>query len=327
VLGFFDVLKNLPKFFKLKDLILKKLSTIKPDAIIFVDFSGFNLRLAKELNNTLPTLYFISPQVWASRKGRVKTIKQFISKMIVLFKFEETFYKKHGINVDFVGHPLLDIIKPSQERKDFLRKFNLCPDKTTVAFLPGSRKAEVAKILPVMLEAAGHICKKLPHVQFVIAKSPNVDWELYLRRIKKSVCEIEVIEGKTYDCLNAADFCLVASGTATLETAIMEKPFAVIYKMGVLNYLLYRPQVKVPYIGIVNIVAGKGVVPEFIQFKANPKKISDFVLENLKDREKLKSMKNNLAEIKKLLGEKGASKRAAKIVVDFLKQPATSLSP
>ncbi len=318
VLGFFDVLKKLPKFLRLKQLILKKIQEEKPAAIIFVDFSGFNLRLAKTLNNAIPTLYYISPQIWASRRGRIKTIKKYISKMLVLFKFEEEFYKSYGIAVDFVGHPLLDIVRPTMDKKEFCNKFGLGESKITIALLPGSRKQEIKNILPIMLEAACLIHKKRQDAQFVVAKSTQVDWDTYHRIIRNFRLDLKIIEGRTYDCLNIADFCLVASGTATLETAIMQKPFAVIYKLGFLNYLLYRPQIKVPYIGMVNIVAAKLIVPEFIQFQAQPKKIAELALQILENPSRIKEIKDELAAVKSSLGEKGAGLRAARIIVDFL---------
>ena len=318
VMGLFDVLKKLPKFFALKKFCLDKIKEIKPDALIFVDFSGFNLRLAKEINNAVPAIYYVSPQVWASRRGRIKTIKEYISKIIVLFKFEEEFYKKCGIQAEFSGHPLLDIVKPTMQKKELLNNLKFSESKSTIALLPGSRKQEILKILPVMLKAAGLITKKI-EAQFVIAKSPNVDWDIYNRIIKNFSLDLKIVEGKTYDCLNISDFALVASGTATLETAIMQKPFAIIYKMGLLNYLLYRPQVKLPYIGMVNIVAGKKIVPEFIQFRTRPKRIADEVVSTLKDTNRINLIKSELAEVKTLLGEPGASHRAAQIVVNFLK--------
>lgn len=318
VIGFFDVLKKLPEFFALKKLILEKIKEEKPDAIILVDFSGFNLRLAKEIKKTIPTIYYISPQVWASRPGRVKTIRSYVHKMLVLFKFEEEFYRRYGIDATFVGHPLLDIVGPTMEKKEFLNKFGLLESKTTIAILPGSRKQEIKNILPVMLAASILINKNMANAQFVLAKSPQVGPDIYNRIISRANMDLKIIEGKTYDCLNIADFCLVASGTATLETAIMQRPFVVIYKMNLLNYLLYRPQVKVPYIGMVNIVAGRKIVPEFIQFKAHPKKISEQVLKILQNPTLIEQMKNDLDLVKSLLGEKGASLRAAQIIIDFL---------
>ncbi len=245
--------------------------------------------------------------------------------MIVLFKFEEEFYKRYGVNVTYVGHPLLDIVGPTMDEKEFLNKFGLLESKTTIALLPGSRKQEIKNILPVMLEASILINKNMANAQFVIAKSPQLDLDIYNRIISKAFIDLKIIEGKTYDCLNIADFCLVASGTATLETAIMQRPFVVIYKMNLLNYLLYRPQVKVPYIGMVNIVAGRKIVPEFIQFKARPKEISEQVLKILQNPAQLEQMKNDLTLVKSLLGEKGASRRAAQIILNFLNSEGTSL--
>ncbi len=319
VIGLFDVLKKLPKFLALKKLILKKIDETKPTAIIFVDFSGFNLRLAKAINRTIPAIYYISPQVWASRRGRVKTIKKYIHKMIVLFKFEKEFYQKYGIDVHLVGHPLLDIVRPTTEKKEFCNDLKLYESKTTIALLPGSRKQEIKNILPLMLKASVLIHNSRQDTQFVVAKSSQVDWDTYHHITHAFKLDLKIVENKTYDCLNIADFCLVASGTATLETAIMQKPFVVIYKMGLLNYLLYRPQVKLAFIGMVNIVADKLIVPEFIQFQATPNKIAQEVLKLLKDPAALEKMRNSLAQVKASLGKKGAASRAAKIIVDFLK--------
>lgn len=317
VMGFFDVLKKLPKFLALKQLILSKIAAQKPDAIIFVDFSGFNLRLAKAINNTIPTIYYVSPQVWASRPGRIKTINKYIKKMIVLFKFEEEFYRKFGIKSDWVGHPLLDIVKPTMLKDELLRNLKFSNTKTTIALFPGSRKQEIKRILPVMLKSALLIAKKID-AQFVIAKTSQVEWDIYNTLIKNLKLDIKIVEGKPYDCMNIADFCLVCSGTATLETTIMQKPFSLIYKTNPLNYLLYRPQVKLPYIGLANIIAGKKIIPEFIQFKASPRKIADYTIKTLQDKSKLQSIKDELAKVSSSLGTPGATYLAAKIITNFL---------
>jgi lipid-A-disaccharide synthase len=317
VIGLFDVLKKLPHFLELKKFLINTIKQEEFDAVVFVDFSGFNLRLAKELNNVVNTIYYVSPQVWASRRGRVETIKKYIGKMIVLFKFEEEFYKKYGVTADFIGHPLLDIVKPSMQKNELLNNLKFSGEKSTIALLPGSRKQEIKNILPIMLQSAKLINDKTA-AQLVIAKSPSVDWEIYNRIIEKSGMDVKMVEGKTYDCLNIADFAFVCSGTATLETAIMQKPFCVIYKMGLLNYLLYRPQVKLPYIGMVNIVAGKKIIPEFIQFGANPKKIAQETLNILRDKNKLQKISAELNLVKSSLGSPGAATRAAKIITEFI---------
>lgn len=319
VMGFFDVLKKLPRFFALKKLILQKLRAEGVDALILVDFSGFNLRLAAAVRKKLPVIYYVSPQVWASRQGRLKSIRRFVSKMVVLFRFEEDFYRARGIDAVFAGHPLLDIVKPSTDPREFLREIGLEASKTTLCLLPGSRAQEVRFILPVMLAAVKLLQEKLS-LQAIIAKSPQVDWDIYSRSLKRAGIEAKVVEGKTYDCLEAGDFALVASGTATLETAILGKPLAVIYKMGLLNYLLYRPQVRIPCIGMVNLVAGKKVVPEFVQFGARPARIAREVLRILKDPKEAQRLKADLAIVKNSLGEKGASLRAARIILTYLQQ-------
>lgn len=318
VMGLFDVLKKLPRFFTLKKIILEKIAREKPDAIVLVDFSGFNLRLAKAINKRIPVIYYVSPQVWASREGRVETIKKYISKMIVIFKFEEEFYKKHGVDAEFVGHPLLDIAKPSQDKTAFLKQVILFEGKTTVALLPGSRKAEIKNILPIMAKTAELISQKITNAQFVIARSPNVELNIYKEIIDGFKIDATIIDGRTYDCLNIADFALVCSGTATLETAIMQKPFLIVYKMNPLNYLLYRPQVKLPYIGMVNIVAGKKIIPEFIQFNAKPEVIAEAALDILRDETKLSQMKKSLSEIASSLGPHNAATNAARITLNQL---------
>ncbi|MDD5116645.1 MAG: lipid-A-disaccharide synthase [Candidatus Omnitrophica bacterium] len=319
VMGLFDVLKKLPRFLSLKKLIIKELNLRKPQAVIFVDFSGFNLRLAKAINKRIPTIYYVSPQVWASREKRVNCIRDFISRVIVLFKFEEEFYRKRAIQAQWVGHPLVSLAAPSMDKQELLRQLKIGPSAKIIALLPGSRKQEIKKVLPVMLKAARIIGKDIPGSQFIIAKSPNVDMAVYENECRRLGIEVRIIEGKTYDCLNIADACLVCSGTATLETAIMQKPFVIVYKMNLLNYLLYRPQVKIPYIGIVNIVAGRKIVPEYIQFNARPQNIACEVLGLMREASRSGQMLKDLSAVKASLGAPGAAERAARLILDFLK--------
>lgn len=317
VLGFFGAVRMLPKFLALKKFLLGKIRDLKPEAVILVDFSGFNLRLARKINNSARAIYYISPQVWASRQGRIKTIRKYISKLIVLFEFEAHFYKRFGIEAQFCGHPLLDIAALLMKKEELFKLLMFSRQKKTIALLPGSRRQEVSKILPVMLASCKLIDSK-ESSQFVIAKSPNVSQDIYDKAIAGCGLDLKILEGKTCDCLNIADYALVASGTATLEAAIIGVPFAIIYKMGLPNYLLYRPLVRVPYIGIVNIVAGKKIVPEFIQFGAQPKKIAEEALLTLKDTNRANLIKSALAEFKPMLGEPGAARRAAQTIANFL---------
>ncbi|MDD5561840.1 MAG: lipid-A-disaccharide synthase [Candidatus Omnitrophica bacterium] len=318
VMGFFDVLRKLPKFLKLKKLVLEEINRDKPDAIVLVDFSGFNLRLAKAINKRIPTIYYVSPQVWASREKRVNSIKDYISRMIVLFKFEEEFYKQRMIRACCVGHPLISLVSPTMEKQELRDSLRINPSQKVIALLPGSRKQEIGMVLPVMLETARLIDKEIPGIQFIIAKSPSLDARVYQRACKKFTLDLKIIDGKTYDCLNIADFCLVCSGTATLEAAIMGKPFLIVYKMNLLNYLLYRPQIKIPYIGMVNIVAGRKIVPEFIQFNARAAIICREAVKLLKNPERARQMLDDLAYVKSSLGEPGAAERAARLILESL---------
>lgn len=319
VIGLFDVLKKLPRFFSLKKMILEKIRLERPAAIILVDFSGFNLRLAKAINKQIKVIYYVSPQLWASRPGRIGSIKNSVDKMIVFFRFEEKLYREHSVDVSFVGHPLLDIVAPTMDKDRFLRNYGLVLGKTTIALLPGSRKQEIRNILPVMLKSARIIKDSLGNTQFLIAKPVHLENDIFLDCIRDAGIEAKIIEDKTYDCLSVSDFALVASGTATLETAIIGIPFFIIYKMNLLNYLLYRPQVRIPFIGIVNIIAQKKIVPEYIQFNADPREIAQAAIRLLSDREATEEIRRQLSLVKGSLGEKGAGNRAAKIVLDYLR--------
>ncbi|MCG8430259.1 MAG: lipid-A-disaccharide synthase [Candidatus Omnitrophica bacterium] len=316
--GLFNVITKLPRFLSLKKRLLERIRRQPYEAVILVDFSGFNLRLARELPEELPVFYYISPQIWASRPGRIRTVKQHIKKMIVLFPFEEEFYRSHEVPVACVGHPLLDIVRPSLDKKVFQQTYGLNTQEPICALLAGSRESEIKHILPVMAQAALHMREHFPSMQFIIAQAANLATRIYTRILEDEGISAKLIQGKPYDCINAADLCLVASGTATLETAIIGKPFLIIYRMDMLNYLLYRPQIKIPYIGMVNIVAGKRLVPEFVQFQAKPEAIAGAGLALLRSPEKRVAMQEALQRVTSLLGTPGAAGRAAEIILNDL---------
>lgn len=318
--GFFDAILHIGRFINLQKKLLKFIDKNPPDLIILTDFSGFNLRFAKKVNPAIPIFYYISPQIWASRPGRIQTIKKYIKKMLVIFSFEEKLYKDAGVDVEFVGHPLLDIVKPTKSTQDAKKEFGLSYSKTIITLLPGSRKTVVKKHLPIMLRAASMINKKISS-QFVIIRNPNLAEDIFSETISchedKNLL-LKIIEDRVYDCLNVADFVITSSGTATLETAIMEKPMLIMYKMPVLAYLLYRPQVKVPFIGMVNIIAGKKIIPEFIQFEAKPELIAKEVLNTLNSKEKLSEIQKELQLVKIKLAPDQAARRAAGIIINYL---------
>jgi len=312
VVGFIEVLKNIGKFKAIFDNILTQVDELKPEIAVLIDYPGFNLRLAKELKKrNIPVIYYISPQIWAWGKNRIYLIKKLVRRMIVLFRFEEEIYKKAGIPVNFVGHPFLDIPR-------YASRLAIPENKTTLALLPGSRELEVRRLLPVMLESAKLILKKIPDSQFILLYSSSVKREIFEEILKGYELPLYIFTDKTYEGLNSSDFALIASGSATLESSVLEKPFVVLYKVSALSWLLLRMIIKLPYIGLVNIVAGKKIIEEFIQFRAQPEKICDYITSILKNPAKINAIKKDLAGVKALLGEKGASKRAAGIIVGLL---------
>ena len=315
VVGFLEVLKNIRKFKAIFKQLLQEIDKLNPCLAILIDYPGFNLRLAAELKKrNIPIVYYISPQVWAWGRNRINLIKKLIKHMIVIFKFEEELYKKEGIPVSFVGHPFLDIVRADS-------RLNLPIEKTTFALLPGSRQTEVRRLLPVMLESAKIIRKKIPNSQFLILRSSTVKKELFDQILANYKLPIYIFDDKTYQGLASSNFALIASGSATLESAILEKPFVLIYKVSWLSWLCLRAIIKIPYIGLVNIVSGRRIIEEFIQCGAQPKRIANYIIETLNNPQKMRNLKNELSRVKLFLGEKGASKRAAGIIVDLLAQP------
>lgn len=321
VVGLGEVLSNLKKFKEVFRLLVEKLDSEKPDCVVLIDYPEFNLRFAKEVKKRkIPLVYYISPQIWAWRKGRIKIIKKTVDKMLVIFKFEEELYRKEGIDAEFVGHPLLDSVKPQFSKDEFTKKEGLSGGKKIVALLPGSREIEVIRNLPTMISAASLIRKRFGEdVKFVIAKIPAIKDEIYENIAKECGFPIAIVEGYPYDCVNVSDLVLVASGTATLETAILEKPMLIIYKVSFLTWLFGKMLVKIPNIGLVNIVAGERVVPEFIQFDATAPNIANEAIFLLSSPQKLSEIKTKLKTIKEKLGATQASKRATQIVLEQLR--------
>ncbi len=324
VIGIAEVLKNLKAIKKVFDQILKQIDTTHPDAVILVDYPGFNLRLAREIKKRgIKIIYYISPQVWAWNETRVKRIKTLIDRMIVLFPFEQETYAKYKMKVDYVGHPLVDEIIVEHQRMEVLKNIGLSADKITIGLMPGSRAKEVERHLPCMLEAAQKLFEQNHDRQFLLLKAPAMPIKLIESLI--SHCHsresgnlkhipLKIYDGPTYDGINAMDVSIVASGTATLECALLKKPMVVIYKTSWPTYGLAKTLIKIPYIGLVNIVAGKKIVEELIQNDAAAAKIALAVENALND----PHIVEELTAVKTSLGAPGASLRAAHIVLDEL---------
>jgi len=320
VVGFVETFKHLKEFKRVFNLFLNKITKERPDLVILIDYPGFNLRIAKEIKKlNIPIIYYISPQIWAWGKKRIKTIAKLVDKMIVVFNFEEKLYKDYGINVSFVGHPLLDIVKPRLQDNAANSFFRLRKDKITIGLLPGSRENEVKTHLPIMLKAAQSINQHLPNTQFLVSVAPSLKKELFDTPLKQIKLPLLCTTGNNYDLINVSKLVLVASGTATLETAILTTPMLIIYKISFISSLLIKWLITLPYIGLVNIVAGKKIIPEFIQYNAKPELISKTAIDLLQNKEKLERMKTELIKVRQSLGSSGASRRAATIILSYLR--------
>ena len=319
VVGFFEVLKHLATFKKIFSNLKSLLETRKPDVVILVDYPGFNLRFAKAAKEkNIPVIYYISPQIWAWGENRIHEIKECVDKMIVIFGFEETLYKEAGVKVSFVGHPFLDIVKPAWKKEETIKHTHLRHDSIKIGLMPGSRKKEIEKHLPVMLKACKIIKNKIPNAEFIISRIKEIDQDLYDKIIKYSKIKTHSLENKPYEVMDIADLVIVSSGSATLEVAIMEKPMVIVYKTSLLTWLLAKNLIKIPNIGLVNIVAGQRIVPELVQFDVTPRNIAKESLNILADHKKIHEIKENLRKVKSKLGETGASSRAAHAIQKFL---------
>lgn len=317
-IGFWEFLENIDRLKNAFRLILQKVDEVKPAAVILVDFPGFNLRLAKALKrNGRRVIYYISPQVWASRDGRVETIRKYTDKLLVLFQFEKDFYAQRNVPVDFVGHPLLDLVKPQLSKEAFLRSVGLS-QKLTIGLLPGSRLREVEAHLPVMLKAAHILWEEHKRLQFLLLKAKNLDMLTLEKYLRPYHFPLKIVHNQTYDGINASDLCLVASGTATLEVAILQKPMVVLYKTSFFTWLLASLLIKIPYIGLVNVIAGKKIVPECIQYNATPKKAAQELQAIFRNELRIAEIKSELAKLKASLGEPGAIRRAAEEILKSL---------
>ena len=317
VVGVMEVFSKLRTILKALRELKRSLDIYHPDLVILIDYPDFNLYLAKFAKKRgIPVLYYISPQVWAWRGGRVKKIARLVNKMLVILPFELRFYEKERLDVEFVGHPLIDIVKPELSKKDALKRFGLDKDKMTIGLLPGSRKSEVKLLLPEMLKAAEILEEKLGNLQFVLPVASTID-KIDIDRIiskRKNYLKINVITSNIYDAINISRVVIVASGTATLEAAIMNSPMVIIYKVSPLTYLIGKLLVRIENIGLVNVVAGRRVVPELIQSNVTPERIANEVIEIFGNNELYFTIKNELAWVKEKLGSPGASLRAAGIV-------------
>lgn len=319
VVGFVEVLAHFPTIYKTFKKIEAILKSNPPDLLILVDYPGFNLRLAKVAKNLgIKVLFYISPQVWAWRQGRVKKISQVVDHMAVIFPFEVDFYKNHDVPVTYVGHPLTHEVKATMTKVQAQEKFKLNPNKKVIALLPGSRQSELKRLLPTMLDSAKLLVTKHPDLQFILLQASTITDDFLNTYLKTSKIEINVIKNQSYDAMLVADALMIASGTATLEAALMEIPMVVIYKITPLTAAIAKHLIKINNIALVNIVAGERVVPELLQNEANPQRICQEIENITYNLSSHAQIVKKLRLIRAKMGSEDGSKNVAKLVITML---------
>ncbi|MBO6056801.1 MAG: lipid-A-disaccharide synthase [Bacteroidales bacterium] len=317
-MGFVEVLMNLNTILKNFNICKKDITEFNPDALILIDYPGFNLKIAKWAKKKgFKVFYYISPQVWAWKRRRVYTIKKVVDKMLCILPFEKKFYDNYDVDCQFVGHPLLDeIAKVEPVDKDKFYKANrLNPKKELIALLPGSRKQEVSRMLTVMLD----VVKMFPNYQFVIACAPSLPVSYY-KRIIGEKSNVRLVVNRTYQLLQLSSAAIVTSGTATLETALLDVPEVVCYKANKISYLIARQVARVKYICLVNLIMDRLVVKELIQGDMTANSIRDELQSLLNSSKRQKKLLEDYEELKYVLGNAGASNRAAETIISYVKK-------
>jgi lipid-A-disaccharide synthase len=304
----------LKAYWNLKRVIKKN----RPDLLILIDFPDFNLSLARVARRTgVPVLYYISPQVWAWRSGRVKKIARRVDKMAVIFPFEVPIYQKAGLDAEFVGHPLLDVFASTEEGGPS-PNHSEWRDGLIIALLPGSREREIQSLLPEMVRAAEIISRQKPGAKFILPAAPSVNVQELKKFLRPQSISISVVEGPAHKAIVPAAMVIVASGTATLEAAILGKPMVIVYQLSLLSYWIGKAMVKMDWVGLVNIVAEKKVVPELLQEEARGERIAAEALRILDEETYRKDMVEELAQVRKKLGNPGAAERVARMALEMI---------
>ena len=317
IMGLVEVLRALPLFRRVFRLLRAAARERRPDAVILVDWPEFNLRLAKKLSGDgQRVFYYISPQIWAWRRYRIRTIRRHVEKMLVILPFERQFYEKYGVQVEYVGHPLLDSVQVTASREEFCARHGLAPERRILAFLPGSRHSEIRHILPPLLETVARLRDQHPDWQCVLPLARTLS-----REEVATIPGLTIVERDTYNAVAAADLAIVASGTATLETAIIGTPLIVVYRASELNWRIFHPLIRVPWVGMPNLIAGKRIVPELLQSELTGVRLAAEIANLLADPSRLAVMRDELAAVRARLGEARASARAAQTIIETLGLP------
>ena len=335
VTGLLEVARLLPRTYAAYRRMIRDAEAARPDVFVAVDFPDFNFRLARALKKRgVPIVYYISPQLWAWRRGRMGTMREIADRVLVIFPFEEALYRDAGVPVQWVGHPLLDLAERPQPRGTFLARVGLDASRPVIALLPGSRRNEVRAILPDLARAAAVVRARVPAAQVLVARAPHLDDDLFMplslagaqARLTAGATGgdgggIAIVEGEADNVLASADVALVASGTVTVQAALHECPMVVVYRLSPLTYRLGKPFVHVSTYAMANLVAGERIVPELIQDEFTPEAVATEALNVLTDPAHAMRVRQDLRRVRGKLGTPGASRRAARAVLDAARQP------
>jgi len=318
VTGLTEALSVIPRSFQTMKRLVRAAAEQKPAALIVIDYPDFNFRLMSRVKRLgIPVVYYITPQLWAWRSGRIRQMKRHVDRVLPIFPFEPAIYEQQGMDVRFVGHPLIDLAKPLMSRDEFLKRLKLDPSKPVMALLPGSRTNELARLAPVIALSLPVIAARVPGVQFVVAQAPNLNDELF-EPFGLSTVPIRIVHSETDDVLNACDAVITASGTATVQTALYAKPMVVLYQLSPMTYRLGIRLAKVDMYAMVNLIAGRRIVVELIQDACTPDAVANEAVRLLHDRDYRDKMVTALEDVRRTLGGPGASDRAADAVLDVL---------
>ena len=314
VIGFFEVAKRYNYYKGIFDELVRKLDEEQPDAVFLVDYPGFNLKFAEEAKKRgIKVIYYIAPQVWAWKKKRIEKLKAFVDELIVLFPFEVDYFRKAGMDTHCFGHPLLDIVKADCDQETFLNHWDLDANKRQISLLPGSRFNEISKHLPLLFETINQLHQQDQGFQYLIPLAPTVSEDFVAPFLEKCQADVRIIREDTYNAVAFSHFALVASGTATLETAVLGTPELIYYKSSFITYLIGKYLLKIKVIGLPNIIANELLVPENPHF-TSPKKMTAMLQKILQDEAEYGQLKQNVKKIRSRLGETGAYKKTAELL-------------
>ena len=320
VIGVVEVLKHYGEIRRALKLIQQLVSTERPDLLVCVDYKEFNLKLARFAKQCgVKVLFYVSPQVWAWRPGRVKTYGKAIDMMAVIFPFETTYYDAENVPVRYVGHPSVDKVHPQRSRLEDMAIFNLDEGNPVIGLLPGSRANEINRLLPIMLAAAEILQARIPGIQFMLPQADSISDELLENYMDRSPVKMTVIKNQPYDVIQCCDVVMTTSGTATIEIALLTVPMVITYKLAALTYWLGRWLVNTPFIGLPNIILGKGFIKELIQYEATSENLAEEIERILTDKFYADQMRDNLNQVKQQLGQGGGSKNMAELALEIMK--------